>query len=197
MTALVLGLLLASAKSSYGTQNNYIKELTSQSILLDQALAQYGDEARGARRLLRRSVVAVGDQIWAAPPLTHFTRIPEGEQLYQMLYSFKEQTVQQQVLHPRIIDISTGLARTRLSLFTQMNNQIPFLFYFFLVLCLTIIFTSFGLLSRPQLLAGTALFLCIACVCVAVFLILQLNQPFTGVMPIDKTPLLTALDPLQ
>ena len=47
--ALVLSLLIASAKSSYDTQSGYIKQITANVILLDRLLAQYGPEARRIR----------------------------------------------------------------------------------------------------------------------------------------------------
>src|SRR5690348_10834646 len=56
MTALVLGLLVASAKSSFDTQRNGVAQLAGNVILLDRALAHYGGEAKDARAMLRTSV---------------------------------------------------------------------------------------------------------------------------------------------
>src|SRR5262249_5889825 len=49
IAALVLGLLIASARSSYDTQSGQVQRLTSDVILLDQLLNQYGPEARPIR----------------------------------------------------------------------------------------------------------------------------------------------------
>jgi len=46
MSALVLGLLIASAKSSFDAKSSQVKQITANVILLDQLLAQYGPEAR-------------------------------------------------------------------------------------------------------------------------------------------------------
>ena len=54
--ALVLGLLIASAKSSYDTQSGHIKQITANVILLDRLLAKYGPEARRIREDLRQSL---------------------------------------------------------------------------------------------------------------------------------------------
>src|SRR5215510_10728561 len=64
IAALVLGLLIASAKTSFDTQVTQVKQLTADVILLDQLLAQYGPEAATVRNLLRGAVNAVADRIW-------------------------------------------------------------------------------------------------------------------------------------
>jgi len=46
IAALVLGQLIASAKSSYDTQTGQVQHITADVVLLDQLLAQYGPEAR-------------------------------------------------------------------------------------------------------------------------------------------------------
>ena len=56
MTALVLGLLVATAKSSFDTQQNGVAQLAGNVIMLDRVLARYGPETKEARELLRTSV---------------------------------------------------------------------------------------------------------------------------------------------
>src|SRR5271169_1275110 len=64
IAALVLGLLIASANSTFQTQSSQIQELTADVVLLDQTLAQYGPETNSARNLLRRGVASMADRIW-------------------------------------------------------------------------------------------------------------------------------------
>src|SRR5580698_7749149 len=64
IAALVLGLLIASANTTYQTQNSQIQQLTANIIVLDRTLAQYGPETDLVRNLLRRAVPAVADRIW-------------------------------------------------------------------------------------------------------------------------------------
>src|SRR6202140_887498 len=63
IAALVLGLLIASAKSSYDTQTTQIKQMTANIVLLDHLLAQYGPETDAARNLLRRGVSILADRM--------------------------------------------------------------------------------------------------------------------------------------
>src|SRR5262247_3404674 len=64
IAALVLGLLIASAKGSFDTQDSEVKQLTADVMLLDQLLGQYGPETATVRNLLRRAVDAAADRIW-------------------------------------------------------------------------------------------------------------------------------------
>ncbi len=64
MTALVLGLLVASAKNSFDTQRNGLAQLSANVILLDRALAHYGPESRDAREMLRASAADMLQHTW-------------------------------------------------------------------------------------------------------------------------------------
>src|SRR3954452_18350883 len=64
IAALVLGLLIASAKGSYETQSTQVTQITSNVVLLDNLLAQYGPETNDLRNLLRRGIVVLADRMW-------------------------------------------------------------------------------------------------------------------------------------
>src|SRR5271165_2217019 len=64
MAALVLGLLIASANSTYETQSGQVRQLTANIVLLDNILAQYGPETNSIRNLLRHAVTNLADRIW-------------------------------------------------------------------------------------------------------------------------------------
>ena len=64
IAALVLGLLIASANSTFQTQSSQVQQLTANIVLLDQTLAQYGPETGSARNLLRRGFASMADRVW-------------------------------------------------------------------------------------------------------------------------------------
>src|SRR6202795_1543072 len=64
LAALVLGLLIASAKSSFDQKTGQVRQMTATIILLDDLLAQYGPEASPVRKILRQSVQPLADRIW-------------------------------------------------------------------------------------------------------------------------------------
>ncbi len=90
LAALVLGLLVASAKSSYDARESEINQITASVILLDNLLAKYGEGAEAARASLRQAVPAVVNRIWREAQsvklqATPFHATAEGEAFYQQV----------------------------------------------------------------------------------------------------------------
>ena len=198
IAALVLGLLIASAKGSYDTQSAQIKQMTANIILLDHFLEQYGPETAAARNLMRRSVVVLADRMWrenssdlakAAP----FEASAASDAFYAKLQELSPQNDSQRSLQTRAIQTSTDIAQTRLLLFTQTDNSIPMPFLVVLIFWLTIIFASFSLFAQPNAIVIGSLFIFALSAAGAIYLILELGQPFAGLMQISSAPLRNAL----
>ena len=201
IAALVLGLLIASAKSSYDTQSGEVDRMTVDIIVLDQLLVQYGPDARRARELLRSAVGPLADRIWressAAPAEGRpFEATAVGETAFAEILALRADSDPQRSLKARAIEVSNDLAQTRLLLFGQSGASIPLPFLAVLVFWLAIIFSSFSLFSpvNPTLLGALFVFACSASG--AIFLILELSQPFTGLMQISSAALRHALPAL-
>ncbi len=198
IAALVLGLLIASAKSSYDTQSTQIRQMTASIILLDHLLEQYGPETGAARNLMRRGVVVLADRMWrqnssevekAAP----FEASAASDAFYAKLQELSPQNDSQRSLQGRAVQTSTDIAQTRLLLFTQTDNSIPMPFLAVLIFWLTIIFASFSLFARPNAIVVGSLFIFGLSAAGAIYLILELGQPFAGLMQISSAPLRNAL----
>jgi len=201
IAALVLGLLIASAKNSYDTQSTQIKQMTANIILLDNFLEQYGPETGAIRNLLRRGVVILADRMWrennsdlakAAP----FEASAASEAFYLKLQELSPQNDFQRSLQARAIQLSTDIAQARLLLFAQMGNSIPMPFLVVLIFWLTIIFASFSLFAQPNAIVLGSLLIFALSAAGAIYLILELGQPFAGLMQISCAPLRNALVPL-
>jgi hypothetical protein len=202
ISALVLGLLIASANSSYDSQSTQVRRLTADIILLDQLLEQYGPEAHKVRVLLRGSIKPLADQIWKSddPGTTNaqpFQSTIAGQFVYANIQALSPQTDAERSLKSQLIQTITDLAQTRLELFARAGSSIPAPFLAVLILWLTIIFASFSIFTplNPTLVG----ILCILALSAsgAIFLILELSQPFAGVIEIPDAPLRNALAPLQ
>jgi len=96
----------------------------------------------------------------------------------------------------RAIQLWIDLAQTRV-LFAQTDSAIPMPFLAVLVFWLAAIFVSFGLFARPNPIIVSALFVCALSAASAIFLILELGHPFSGLMEISSAPLSNALPPLD
>jgi hypothetical protein len=196
MSALVLSLLVASAKGSYDTQKNELTQMSANVILLDRALAHYGPEAKNAREQLRRVFEGMRDRVWPednpqAPKMDSV--IAGGEGLYDAVQTLSPQSDVQRSLQAQAVKGLVDLAQTRWLLFEQSGSSIPFPFLVVLVFWLTILFASFGLLAPRNTTVLAMLVLSAASVSGALFLILELDQPFQGLIRISSTPVRNAL----
>ncbi len=199
IAALVLGLLIAAAKGSFDTQNTQIKQITADLILLDNILANYGPEASPIREQMRSSVGPFADQLWREKQVG--TRGPyetnaAAERVYIEIQGLSPQNDLQRALQSRAAQLSNDLAQIRLLLFVESDNLVPMPFLAILAFWLVIIFASFSLFSSLNLTVFTSLSLFALSAACAIFLILELSQPFTGLLMISSAPLRNALGPM-
>ena len=199
ISALVLGLLIAAAKTSFDTQSTQITQITADFILIDSLLAEYGPEARPIREQMRGLIGPLADRLWrekqvstAAP----FEFTATGEKAYLAIQALSPQNDLQRSLQNRAAQVSTDLVQTRLVLFAESSNVIPTPFLVILVLWIVIIFASFSLFSDLNVTVFTCLSLFAGSASCAIFLILELSRPFSGLMMISSEPLRHALAPL-
>ena len=196
MAALVLALLIASAKSSYDAQKNEVTQISANIILLDRVLAHYGPQTRAARDLLRGYVALMLDRIWPqerARPVELEPTSALANSFYDEVEELSPQNEAQRSLKPLAEKVAFDLAQTRWLLFAQGGSSIPMPFLALLVFWVTIIFLSFGLFAPRNVTVVATLFLCALSVSGAIFLILQLDQPFAGLIHISSAPLRNAL----
>jgi hypothetical protein len=201
IAALVLGLLIASAKSSYDTQLGQVQRLTADIVLLDQLLAQYGPEARPIRDLMRQATGPLVERLWRerrsnAAKNEPFTATGVADAAFARIGQLAPQNDAQRSFKARAIEASTDLAQTRLALFVQASNSIPMPFLAVLIFWLAIIFASFSLFSPLNSTLVAALVVFALSAAAALFLILEMGEPFTGLMEIPSAPLRNALAPL-
>jgi hypothetical protein len=199
MAALLLGLLTASAKGSFDAQTNEVKETATNIILLDRVLSQYGPDAAGLRRELRAVVAQKVESIWptdSAPvePL-ETTGAPDlSEQITEQLQSLAPKDEAQRKLQAKAIDLAAAIVRTRWLLFAQAaSRSIPMPFLIVVVSWLTVVFISFGILGPPYPIVITVLAFSALSVSGALFLILEMDRPFEGLLRISGDPMHYAL----
>jgi hypothetical protein len=202
IAALVLGLLIASAKNSYDTQSTQLKQLTANIVLLDNLLAQYGTEAVDLRKLVRRGVVTLADRLWRenssdAAKAAPFEASAASEAFYAKLQQLSPKDDPQTSLKARATQVSTDIAQTRLLMFAETDNSLPMPFLVVLVFWLTMIFASFGLFAKPSPNIVGLLLVFALSAAGAIYLVLELGEPFGGLMQISKLPLRNALVPLN
>jgi hypothetical protein len=194
-------LLIASANSTFQTQSTQVQQLTANIVLLDRTLAQYGPETDLARNLLRRGVASMADRIWRengadSGKVAPFEASAAALSLYDEILKLSPRNETQRSLQARALDTVQDLGKTRLLLFAEAGMAIPIPFLVVLISWLTIIFASFSLFADNNGTTIVALGIFAVSASAAIFLILELSQPFTGLMTISSEPLRNALAPL-
>lgn len=203
IAALVLGLLIAGAKSGYDVKSSQVNQLIASAILLDDLLAQYGPEAHAARQHFREAIESMAERIWDEGDPTHKGARPfevsrPFESFQKELTKLAPANDAQRSLKERATQTLAELAKVRFLLFAESETDlsIPVPFLIILVFWLTIIFLSFSLFvdPNPLIIAGLLIFALSASG--ALFLVIELADPFTGMMQVSDEPLRQALSPL-
>jgi hypothetical protein len=201
ITGLVLGLLVNSAKTSYEIQRDEIRLMTANAITIDRLLEQYGPDARKTRVDLRVAIDAAIERLWndgqtPSGPRRPFALSNAGETVFQDINALSPATDPQRLYKTQLLQTFNSILQTRVVLFEQSGAGMPLPFLIVLVFWLTILFMSFSLFSPLSPTAFGALVLFAISASGAIFLILEMYQPFSGLMQIDSEPLRRALVPL-
>jgi hypothetical protein len=196
MTALVLGLLVASAKSFYDTQSSELTEMSAKIVLLDRVLAHYGPETKEVRDMLHSAVSRTLDRLWPQDRRQHPQMEPTaagGEIILDTIQELSPKNDAQRSLQAQALNMAIDLGKMRWLMFEQGGDSISMPLLATLVFWLAIIFSSFGLFAPRNATAIATLFICALSVSGAIFLILEMYTPFEGLMQISSAPMRSAL----
>jgi hypothetical protein len=198
MSALVLGLLIASAKSTLDTQRNGFQQLAANVVFLDRTLAHYGPETKSAREILRGTVSAAIERLWPvdgspksgldAPELT-----ANGTAVYDAIRDLRPENDGQRSSQSQALQIFVDITKTRLLLSQRDEGSIPRPFLTILIFWLSVLFVSFGMFSPRNGTVIVVLLVCAISVASALLLIVDMSEPFTGLFQIPSNSLKNAL----
>ena len=201
LAALVLGLLVSSAKSSFDGTNTAVIENGAKAILLDRALAAYGPETKDIRELLRRTLAAGIEMFWpeegkVGSGMTGFERANAMEMIQTKLRELTPATDSQRKLQAQAEQISGEMLHARWLLIEQAQSTLPVVFLVVVLFWLTMLHLSFGLFAARNPTVITVLFVSALSVSGAMFLILEMNHPLDGMIKVSSAPLHKALEHL-
>jgi hypothetical protein len=193
MTALVLGIVTASAKSSYDAVDSAVKKSATDILNLDRYLARYGSETGDIRKGLKRAIGARIDMIWPQGASKRADLNPmgygESEGLTDAISALKPRDDSQRGLQSRALDLAEQLLKERWLVLAGTGTSIAVPFLVVLLFWLTITFVSFGLFAPGNTTVLLVLFVCALSVAGAVFLILEMDAPFEGLVQVSGDPL--------
>jgi hypothetical protein len=199
MAAMVLGLLLSSAKGKYDTEKSEVTQMAARIVLLDRMLANYGAETGQARERLRHVVEGMLARIWPDSKSQLSQLDPaalSADSVYEAIQKLSPQNDSQRELKSQILAIAVELGQTRWLLFEQTDTSIAMPLLATVVCWLAVIFFGFGLFAPSNTTVFVMLMLSALSVSGAVFMIMELDQPFGGMLHISSQSIQTALSHL-
>ena len=201
LSALVLGLLVGSAKSSFDATNTLIVQNGAKIILLDRVLAAYGPETKDVREQLRRAVAAGIEIFWpeektAGSGMATFEKANAMEKIQEKLRDLKPATDAQRQLLSQAEQISNDMLQARWLLIEQAQSALPLTFLIVLLFWLTMLHLSFGLFASRNATVITVLLISALSVSGAIFIILEMNHPLRGMIKVSSAPMRKALEHL-
>jgi hypothetical protein len=146
--------------------------------------------------VLKRSVTAAVDRFWPAndaPPIALEPTASPVEALYDEIDALSPKNETQSAMRSQAVAMALDMARTRLLLFEHLGTSIPVPFLVVLVFWLCIIFASFGLFAPKNATVIAVLGVCALSVAGAIFLIIELDRSFEGLLQISGAPMRAAL----
>ena len=201
MTALILGLVTASAKSSYDAVDSGVKHTAAQILIVDRTLARYGPETREIRKRLQELVKARVDAVWPdgqkrTQPVLN-TDLASSEQVVHAIRTLTPTNDIQRTLQARAAELAEQVLDARWIVGTSAESTVPTAFLVILIFWLSVTFTNFGLFAPRNRTVTAALFISALSVSCAIFLVLELGTPFEGVVKVSGEPMRHALSLLN
>jgi hypothetical protein len=197
MTALVLGLVTASAKQSFDDVDKTVRSVAADLLVLDGVLARYGSEAAPIREHLKVVVASRIHTFWPE-------RVAQGapapqnaagatERLAVEVRSLVPKGEEQAWLKSRATDLTESLLEVRFRVIGRVGSSVPRSFLVILAFWLTVTFASYGLFAPRTAPVLVVLVLCAISVAAAVFLVLELDGPLEGLVRVSGDPLVAVL----
>ncbi len=202
MSALVLGLLVSTAKGSFDKMSDELTLTWVKIIQLDRTLARYGPETREVRGRLRHDLQTVVDLLLTRDT-SHLAQLrgpSAGSRVASVqagISALAPRSDEQKELRSQALALAAEVSTTRWLLLLQQHDSISVPLLVVVVSWFSLIFVGFGLFSPPNGTAITALFLCALSVSGAMFLILEMDDPLEGIVSISDAPMRGALEILS
>src|SRR4029453_5373693 len=201
MAALVLGLLTASAKSSFDAETSEVQQGAAKIIQLDRLLARYGPEAKPVRDELNALIALRLQLTWpeeypASGPDNASDSPVVQERFLDNLDALEPKNTAQRDLQSGAGKIWHDFLATRWLVYSQAARPLPVPFLIVMGLWLSVLFAAFGLIGARNATTVGGLLVCAVVVSTSVFLILEMNRPLEGLIKISSSPLRYALSQL-
>jgi hypothetical protein len=199
MTAVLLGLLITSAKGNFDTEQSEVMQMASKVAFLDRVLTLYGPEAADARLELRDVVADGVRRMWPAKRSDRVQSAPNeqvGDAFYVAIHRLSPHDDSQRALKTEVATLMVDIGQLRSLLQAQSIPSVSKPLLIALVSWLVVIFFGFSLVAPPNATTTLALVASAFSVACALLVILELDHPFGGLIRIPSEPMNNVLNHL-
>ena len=201
VSALVLGLLISNANTTFTRLGGEVTALSAQILRLDHILRRYGADAEPARNMLLQYAQHKSADLFPDDPadvrLSNPSTYERLQRLEDMLLVLKPANLRDQWWLAQAMTLAAKIGDARWLLAQQVGQGTPKAFVALLVFWLALLFASFGLFAPPNLTSAVTLTLCALAVAGAVAMFLELEQGFGGLVRISPEPMRQAVKILE
>jgi hypothetical protein len=208
-TAIVLGLLTTSVKAGFDAAYNDRGDDAAKIAQLDRCLRDYGPETATIREQLRGYVAAVIASTWPDEPRPVGVAFPDPSKMPvtgespvlsdvlsdvgRAVHELQPTDAGHKNLAAACVEQYSDLMKARWKVIEGSHPSFSPPFYWVLVIWLAILFGSFGLTARPNAMVATVTVLCALSITIAVFVILDMDEPYGGLFGVPSTAMRNAL----
>ena len=201
LSAMVLGLLISTTKIAFDRLNTDLKNGSGRVLQLDRALAQYGPETAEIRELVKKTytgsleLLCSGDDS-AIEKLESSEKQKELERIPAMISALSPRDDVQRAHKAHALAILSQLSNMRFENIVQVGGTVPKPLFVVLLFWLAMLLIGFGLFSPRHLTAALGLCACSVCLAGALVLLIELDQPLTGLIRVNEVPMRNAISHL-
>jgi hypothetical protein len=200
--ALVLGLLISTANTSFTTKQQQVNHISAELTHLDRLLRRYGPEAQEVRALLRSYTAAKLQDLFPEDSrqrrdLENISTISTLEEVEKKILALTPGNETQRWLQTQSLQLAGAVEATRWQLIAESESKSPFSLVLLLLFWFAIVFGSFGLFAPRNMTAVTAMLLCSIGIGSAIRMTTELQTPFQGLIRISSAPLTHALEEMS
>lgn len=198
LAALVLGLLVATAKGKFDTVSTQVEQTAGNLMQLDRELRNYGPDTAEARALLRRYVDAKIAAVWPRraadrPMLDDPAGLQLLESFQQNLRALKPKTDTQRLILADALPITGDLVKTTCRQVALASNRFTHPFLIMTQVWLGMLFFSWGLFAPRNAVVIGAMLLGAASIACTIVLVEDFDNPFEGFVTVSPGPMNEAL----
>ena len=198
MTALILGLLVSSAKDTFDSMNRELIQDGARIIQLDRILAQYGPDAAELRTTLKTTVQNILLQYWREDGVqesleknAETSNVLETLQTGLLTQSPQNDGQRQLLAHAQ--QLCSDLIQSRWMMIEMTQRDLPAAFLAIVLIWLGVLYICYGLITPHNGTVRVVFFVSALTVSAALFLVLEMNNPITGIIKVSSAPLQKAL----